>query len=214
MRALVAQARRARPRRAERVAAAAADARRSTSSSTRSSARALEAALEQARERGLVTGALTPGDLLRLPQALTIRERPADDGRGRRAGAGGAGARRPIDAGADRPRHDADRAKATTCAPTSTSADAGVADLVERIAAAADEGRAAMEQRLTERVARAAQRAAGRRDGGRAGDRPDRGAVGHQRRGRRGSAATSRTGRRSPTAPSRAAASSISCCRR
>src|SRR5262245_52530324 len=39
--------------------------------------RALEQALEQARARGLITGALTPGDLLRLPQALTIRDRPA-----------------------------------------------------------------------------------------------------------------------------------------
>src|SRR5688572_26824492 len=36
---------------------------------------ALSAALEQARERGLVAGALTPGDLLRLPQAITVRER-------------------------------------------------------------------------------------------------------------------------------------------
>src|SRR6185295_6147348 len=42
--------------------------------------RALEAALDQARARGLVNGALTPGDLLRLPQAITIRDRqPADD---------------------------------------------------------------------------------------------------------------------------------------
>ena len=42
--------------------------------------RALETALEQARARGLVTGALTPGDLLRLPQAITIRDRqPTDD---------------------------------------------------------------------------------------------------------------------------------------
>src|SRR5262245_53670898 len=39
---------------------------------------ALEKALDQARTRGLVTGALQPGDLLRLPQALTIRERPVD----------------------------------------------------------------------------------------------------------------------------------------
>src|SRR5437868_5985627 len=43
-------------------------------------AAALETALEQARARGLVSGALTPGDLLRLPQAITIRDRqPADD---------------------------------------------------------------------------------------------------------------------------------------
>src|SRR5256885_2765361 len=42
--------------------------------------RALETALEQARARGLVSGTLTPGDLLRLPQAITIRERqPGDD---------------------------------------------------------------------------------------------------------------------------------------
>ena len=41
--------------------------------------RALEAALEQARARGLVSGTLTPGDLLRLPQAIAIRERQAGD---------------------------------------------------------------------------------------------------------------------------------------
>ena len=37
-------------------------------------AKALSAAMEQARGRGLVSGQLTPGDLLRLPQALSIRE--------------------------------------------------------------------------------------------------------------------------------------------
>ncbi len=36
---------------------------------------ALVSAVERARDRGLVSGTLTPGDLLRLPQALTIRER-------------------------------------------------------------------------------------------------------------------------------------------
>ena len=41
-------------------------------------ANALAAAIERARERGLVAGALTPGDLLRLPQAITVRERPAE----------------------------------------------------------------------------------------------------------------------------------------
>jgi uncharacterized protein (TIGR00255 family) len=38
-------------------------------------AQALAAVVEGARSRGMVAGALTPGDLLRLPQALTIRER-------------------------------------------------------------------------------------------------------------------------------------------
>ena len=35
----------------------------------------LAAALERARERGIVNGALTPGDVLRFPQAVTVRER-------------------------------------------------------------------------------------------------------------------------------------------
>ena len=39
---------------------------------------ALSAALETARSRGIVQGALTPGDLLRLPQALAVRERPVE----------------------------------------------------------------------------------------------------------------------------------------
>ncbi len=42
---------------------------------------ALESALDRARARGVVSGPLTPGDLLRVPQALTMKERPesADD---------------------------------------------------------------------------------------------------------------------------------------
>jgi uncharacterized protein (TIGR00255 family) len=111
---------------------------------------ALSSAIEQARERGLVVGPLTPGDLLRLPQALTIRERPADTG------------------GVEE-RDLAERARAVI---TSTLADLdtmraregqhlradlderrrSVAELVERIAVAADEGRAALEQRLAVRV--------------------------------------------------------------
>jgi uncharacterized protein (TIGR00255 family) len=39
---------------------------------------ALERTLDRARARGLVTGSLGPGDLLRLPQALTIRERAVE----------------------------------------------------------------------------------------------------------------------------------------
>jgi uncharacterized protein (TIGR00255 family) len=38
-------------------------------------ARAVSAAIDLARERGLVKGDLTPGDLLRMPQAFVIRER-------------------------------------------------------------------------------------------------------------------------------------------
>lgn len=39
---------------------------------------ALGKALEGARRKGVVAGPLSPGDLLRVPQALIIRERPAD----------------------------------------------------------------------------------------------------------------------------------------
>jgi uncharacterized protein (TIGR00255 family) len=41
-------------------------------------ASALSAVLETARSRGIVQGALTPGDLLRLPQAFAVRERPVE----------------------------------------------------------------------------------------------------------------------------------------
>jgi uncharacterized protein (TIGR00255 family) len=111
---------------------------------------ALSAAIEQARDRGLVTGALTPGDLLRLPQALTIRERRngMDETEERELAAR---ARAAIEAAlidldvmrvreGDHLRVDLDQRRR------------GVADLVERIAAAADEGRAGVEQRLAARV--------------------------------------------------------------
>ncbi len=41
-------------------------------------ARALAAAMERARDEGLVTGTLTPGDLLRLPQAILVKDRTPD----------------------------------------------------------------------------------------------------------------------------------------
>lgn len=112
--------------------------------------RALETALGQARARGLVAGALTPGDLLRLPQALTIRERQAgsDD---ETAQAVATQARGAIEQAlveldgmrtreGDHLRSDLDMRRRF------------VADLVERVAVAADEGRGAMEQRLSDRV--------------------------------------------------------------
>jgi uncharacterized protein (TIGR00255 family) len=39
---------------------------------------ALGAALDRAREQGYIQGAMTPGDLLRFPQALAIRDKPDD----------------------------------------------------------------------------------------------------------------------------------------
>ena len=39
---------------------------------------ALGAALDRAREQGFIQGTMTPGDLLRFPQALAIRDKPED----------------------------------------------------------------------------------------------------------------------------------------
>jgi uncharacterized protein (TIGR00255 family) len=113
-------------------------------------ARALETALDRARERNLIVGSLTPGDLLRLPQAITIREKTTDDDAVHAAIA--AQARAAVEAAVldlqtmrgtegEHLRADLDQRRSL------------VADLVERIAVAADEGRAGMEQRLSERVA-------------------------------------------------------------
>jgi uncharacterized protein (TIGR00255 family) len=111
---------------------------------------ALQKALEQARSRGLVTGTLQPGDLLRLPQALTIRERPADaDEQAREEVASAARA------AVERALADLDAMRAVEGGHLRADLDERrtiVADLVERIAVAADEGRAAMEERLRVRV--------------------------------------------------------------
>ena len=112
--------------------------------------RALEAALEKARARGLVRGALAPGDLLRLPQALTIRERQAGDDPAALA-AMAALARGAV----EQALGELDAMRATEGDHVRADLDARrslVADLVERIAVAADEGRAAMEARVAERV--------------------------------------------------------------
>jgi uncharacterized protein (TIGR00255 family) len=112
--------------------------------------RALDRALDQARARGLVAGQLTPGDLLRLPQAISIRERPSDAD----------GSLMPDVA--TRARQAVDDALAELDSMRAREGDhvradldqrrSFVAELVERVAEAADRGRAAMEQRLAERV--------------------------------------------------------------
>ena len=113
-------------------------------------ARSLEIALDQARNRGLVSGVLTPGDLLRMPQAITIRERHSEDDQEAQA-AIAAQARSAVEQALvelDAMRsHEGDSLRADL-----DSRRAAVAALVERVAIAADEGRAAMEQRLHDRV--------------------------------------------------------------
>ena len=112
--------------------------------------RALETAIDQARAQGLVTGALTPGDLLRLPQALTIRERQTDADETAQAEI----ATRARDT-IDQALVELDGMRVLEGEHLRADLDARrtfVADLVERVAVAADEGRAAMELRLAERV--------------------------------------------------------------
>ena len=113
-------------------------------------ARALEAALDQARERGLVNGTLTPGDLVRMPQALTIRERQSGDDDSAQAAVAEEARAAVVQALVDL---DAMRSREGQHLRTDLDVRrAFVADLVERVAAAADEGRAAMELRVAERV--------------------------------------------------------------
>ena len=112
--------------------------------------KALSAALDQARARGLITGSLAPGDLLRLPQALTIRERQVDADDAAQADLA-ARARDVV----DEALADLDAMRTREGAHLRADLDQRrtiVASLVERIAVAADEGRAAMEQRIAERV--------------------------------------------------------------
>ena len=112
--------------------------------------RALEAALSHARAQGLVAGALTPGDLLRLPQALTIRERQTNTDEAAQLELAAA-----VRAVVDQALVELDAMRAVEGDHLRADLDARrtfVADLVERVATAADDGRIAMEQRLAERV--------------------------------------------------------------
>jgi uncharacterized protein (TIGR00255 family) len=112
---------------------------------------ALVAALDQARARGLVAGALTPGDLLRLPQAITIREKPTESDATVMAEVA-VKARDAVEAALA----DLDSMRSTEGDHLRADLDLRrnlVAEIVERVAVAADEGRAALEQRLSDRVA-------------------------------------------------------------
>lgn len=112
---------------------------------------ALHAALQGSRAKQLVSGVLTPGDLIRLPQALAIREVPP---------ANNETLLTQIAASA---LHTIEQALVGLAAMRDTEGrhlrsdldtrTIQVASLVERIAVAADQGRIAMETRLGERVA-------------------------------------------------------------
>jgi uncharacterized protein (TIGR00255 family) len=111
--------------------------------------KALASAIEQARTRGLVDGTLTPGDLLRLPQALTIRERLPESG-GVSAMLGHA-----VDDAVESAISELDQMRVREGVHLRTDLDtrkALLSGLITRIAAAANTGREDLEARLLERA--------------------------------------------------------------
>jgi uncharacterized protein (TIGR00255 family) len=114
-------------------------------------ANALAAAIEQARERGLVTGSLTPGDLLRLPQAVTIRDRPVEPDPAVEAQLAAS-----IAAAIEQALADLDAMRVREGEHLRADLDGRrqlLGDLIGRLEGAADEGRVDLEARLRERVA-------------------------------------------------------------
>ena len=113
-------------------------------------AQALSAALDQARERGLVSGTLTPGDLLRLPQAITIRDKAIEEDPAAEARLAAS-----VEAAVEQALADLDAMRAREGTHLREDLDARrmtLGTLIEQLAGAADEGRAALDARLQERV--------------------------------------------------------------
>jgi uncharacterized protein (TIGR00255 family) len=112
-------------------------------------ARGLSAAIDVARQRGLVKGDLTPGDLLRIPQAFSIRERsPEADTLG---SAFWPLATSALDAALD--ELEAMRVhEGVHLAADLDTRKALLAALIDRLEIAAHEGRRELEARLGERV--------------------------------------------------------------
>jgi uncharacterized protein (TIGR00255 family) len=114
-------------------------------------ANALAAAIDRARERGLVAGSLTPGDLLRLPQAITVRDRPVETDPELEAQLGSS-----VEAAVEQALADLDAMRVREGGHLRADLDARrqmLAELIERLRAAADEGRATVEARLHDRIA-------------------------------------------------------------
>lgn len=111
---------------------------------------ALSVAIDQARERGLVTGALTPGDLVRLPQAIAIRERPIEADPALEAQLGAR-----VEAAVEQALADLDAMRAREGGLLRADLDTRtrfLADLIGQLATAALDGRSDLEQRLRDRV--------------------------------------------------------------
>jgi len=113
-------------------------------------AAALSAAIDRARERGLVAGTLTPGDLLRLPQAISVRDRAAEPDPGAEAQLTSS-----VEAAVDQALADLDAMRVREGGHLREDLDGrrqALASFIARVAGAADEGRTALETRLQDRV--------------------------------------------------------------
>jgi uncharacterized protein (TIGR00255 family) len=114
-------------------------------------ANALAAAIERARERGLVTGSLTPGDLLRLPQAITVRDRPVETDPALEAQLGSS-----VEAAVEQALADLDAMRVREGDHLRADLEGRrqmLAEVIEHLRIGADEGRGAVEARLHERIA-------------------------------------------------------------
>jgi uncharacterized protein (TIGR00255 family) len=111
--------------------------------------RRLGDAIERARQAGLVSGQLTPGDLVRIPQALVFKERAADapETTGELARLVESAVEETVCALDQMRQHEGDHLQADL----DLRRDA-LAEMIERLAAAAAAGRADLETRLAERV--------------------------------------------------------------
>jgi uncharacterized protein (TIGR00255 family) len=113
-------------------------------------ANALTAAIERARERGLINGQLTPGDLLRMPQAITVRERPPEADATVEAQTAAS-----VESAVEQALADLDAMRVREGAHLRADLEVRkqlLAHLIERLARAAEEGRADLELRLHERI--------------------------------------------------------------
>ncbi len=110
---------------------------------------ALGGAIDRARERGYVSGALAPGDLLRFPQALTIRERTEEAQTDTDQVAAN------VEAAVSAALDDLDAMRAREGGYLRTDLESRRATLTEvfaRVAAAAADGIIGLQTRLQERV--------------------------------------------------------------
>jgi uncharacterized protein (TIGR00255 family) len=111
---------------------------------------ALAAAVEQARALGVVAGGLSPGDLLRHPQAITVRERAVELDPSLEAQIASS-----VEASVERALADLDAMRVREGEHLRDDLEMRrvlLGELIERVRVRADEGRAGLEARLLERV--------------------------------------------------------------